>query len=191
VLETRPPSHSHLLQNPLCIAPGPPRGGWEFGFAGRACRLNTRLKVDTIKTFWGSRPNVTDYGLGLIPGIGRIFSPSLCPDRLLSPTSLLYDGNLWLFSLCNAARRWRLPHPSASDAEVSTTSKTSNKKEVLQRTNLPTFLTLFNKLNFLQRYEIAQKYRILHRMFIVCPNITSNFRTIAVFKSCHTKQWFT
>jgi hypothetical protein len=41
-LETRPPSHSHLLHNPLCIAPGPPRGGSEFGFAGRACRLNTQ-----------------------------------------------------------------------------------------------------------------------------------------------------
>jgi hypothetical protein len=26
-LETLPPSHSHLLHNPLCIAPGPPRGG--------------------------------------------------------------------------------------------------------------------------------------------------------------------
>jgi hypothetical protein len=39
-LKTRPPSHSHLLHNPLCIAPGPPRGGWEFGFTGRACRLN-------------------------------------------------------------------------------------------------------------------------------------------------------
>jgi hypothetical protein len=29
-LKTRPPSHSHLLHNPLCIAPGPPRGGWEL-----------------------------------------------------------------------------------------------------------------------------------------------------------------
>jgi hypothetical protein len=45
-LKTRPPSHSHLLHNPLCIAPGPPRGGWEFGFAGRACRLNTQ------EAFW-------------------------------------------------------------------------------------------------------------------------------------------
>jgi hypothetical protein len=26
-LETRPSSHSHLLHIPLCIAPGPPRGG--------------------------------------------------------------------------------------------------------------------------------------------------------------------
>jgi hypothetical protein len=41
-LETRAPSHSHLLHNPLCIAPG----GWEFGFAGRACRLNTQ------EAFW-------------------------------------------------------------------------------------------------------------------------------------------
>jgi hypothetical protein len=45
-LKTRPPSHSHLLHNPLCFAPGPPRGGWEFGFAGRACRLNTQ------EAFW-------------------------------------------------------------------------------------------------------------------------------------------
>jgi hypothetical protein len=30
----------------LCIAPGPPPGGWEFGFAGRACRLNTQ------EAFW-------------------------------------------------------------------------------------------------------------------------------------------
>jgi hypothetical protein len=45
-LKTRPPSHSHLLHNPLCLAPGPPRGGWEFGFAGRACRLNTQ------EAFW-------------------------------------------------------------------------------------------------------------------------------------------
>jgi hypothetical protein len=45
-LETRPPSHSHLLHNTLCIAPGPPRGGWEFGFDGRACRLNTQ------EAFW-------------------------------------------------------------------------------------------------------------------------------------------
>jgi hypothetical protein len=45
-LENRPPSHSHLLHNPLCIAPGPPRGGWEFGFADRACRLNTQ------EAFW-------------------------------------------------------------------------------------------------------------------------------------------
>jgi hypothetical protein len=45
-LKTRPPSHSHLLHNPLCTAPGPPRGGWEFGFAGRACRLNTQ------EAFW-------------------------------------------------------------------------------------------------------------------------------------------
>jgi hypothetical protein len=41
-LKTRPPSHSHLLHNPLCIAPGPPREGWEFGFAVRTCRLNTQ-----------------------------------------------------------------------------------------------------------------------------------------------------
>jgi hypothetical protein len=26
-LKTRSPSHCHLLHNPLCIAPGPPRGG--------------------------------------------------------------------------------------------------------------------------------------------------------------------
>jgi hypothetical protein len=26
-LKTCPPSHSHLLHNPLCIAPGPPQGG--------------------------------------------------------------------------------------------------------------------------------------------------------------------
>jgi hypothetical protein len=45
-LKTRHPSHSHLLHNPLCIAPGPPRGGWEFGFASRACRLNTQ------EAFW-------------------------------------------------------------------------------------------------------------------------------------------
>jgi hypothetical protein len=45
-LKTRPPSHSLLLHNPLCIAPGPPRGGWEFGLAGRACRLNTH------EAFW-------------------------------------------------------------------------------------------------------------------------------------------
>jgi hypothetical protein len=45
-LKTRPPSHSHLLHNPLCIAPGPPRGGWDFGFAGRVCRLNTQ------EAFW-------------------------------------------------------------------------------------------------------------------------------------------
>jgi hypothetical protein len=45
-LKTRPPSHSHLLHNSLCFAPGPPRGGWEFGFAGRACRLNTQ------EAFW-------------------------------------------------------------------------------------------------------------------------------------------
>jgi hypothetical protein len=45
-LKTRPPSHSHLLNNPLCIAPGPPRGDWESGFAGRACRLNTQ------EAFW-------------------------------------------------------------------------------------------------------------------------------------------
>jgi hypothetical protein len=45
-LKTRPPSHSHLLHNLLCIAPGPPRGGWEFGFGGRACRLNTQ------EAFW-------------------------------------------------------------------------------------------------------------------------------------------
>jgi hypothetical protein len=45
-LKSRPPSHSHLLHNPLCLAPGPPLGGWEFGFAGRACRLNTQ------EAFW-------------------------------------------------------------------------------------------------------------------------------------------
>jgi hypothetical protein len=45
-LETRPPSHSHLLHNPLYIASGTPRGGWEFGFAGRTCRLNTQ------EVFW-------------------------------------------------------------------------------------------------------------------------------------------
>jgi hypothetical protein len=42
-LKTRPPSHSHLLHNPLCIVPGPPQGGWEYGFAGRACRLNIHV----------------------------------------------------------------------------------------------------------------------------------------------------
>jgi hypothetical protein len=42
-LETRPPSHSHLLHNPLFIAPGPPRGGWEFVFAGGACRCQNGL----------------------------------------------------------------------------------------------------------------------------------------------------
>jgi hypothetical protein len=45
-LKIRPPSHSHLLHNPFCFAPGPPRGGWESGFAGRACRLNTQ------EAFW-------------------------------------------------------------------------------------------------------------------------------------------
>jgi hypothetical protein len=45
-LETRPPSHSHLLHNPLYIASGPPRGVWESEFAGRTCRLNTQ------EVFW-------------------------------------------------------------------------------------------------------------------------------------------
>jgi hypothetical protein len=38
------------------------------------------------------------------------------------------------------------------------------EQEVLERINLPTFLTLFtSKLNCLQRYDIAQNYRILHK----------------------------
>jgi hypothetical protein len=45
-LKTRLSSHFHLLHNPLCFAPGPPRGGWEFGFVGTTCRLNTH------EAFW-------------------------------------------------------------------------------------------------------------------------------------------
>jgi hypothetical protein len=46
------------------------------------------------------------------------------------------------------------------------------------------FVHLRQKLNSLQRYDIAQNYRILHRFFSVYHNITSKFRTIAVFKNC-------
>jgi hypothetical protein len=39
------------------------------------------------------------------------------------------------------------------------------QQEVVKRTNSPTFFTLFeNKLKSLQIYDIAQNYRILHRM---------------------------
>jgi hypothetical protein len=38
------------------------------------------------------------------------------------------------------------------------------KQEVLERTDPPTVLTLFNKLSSLQRHGIAYNYRILHRV---------------------------
>jgi hypothetical protein len=64
---------------------------------------------------------------------------------------------------------------------VVITERRKIKQKVLERTNLPTFLTLFkNKLKSLQRYGIAQNYRILHS---VSPNITSKFRTIAIPKN--------
>jgi hypothetical protein len=37
-------------------------------------------------------------------------------------------------------------------------------QEVLDRTNLPTFLTLFNKINSLQIQNTAKNYGILHRL---------------------------
>jgi hypothetical protein len=52
-----------------------------------------------------------------------------------------------------------------------------NNKEVLERTNPPTFPTLFNKLNSLKRYDTAQNYTILHS---VCLNVTSKFCTIDI-----------
>jgi hypothetical protein len=54
----------------------------------------------------------------------------------------------------------------------------------MERTNLPACLTLFNKkLNSLQRYDVAQKCGILHRVISVCLNITSTIYTIAIFKT--------
>jgi uncharacterized membrane protein YukC len=40
------------------------------------------------------------------------------------------------------------------------------------------------KLNSLQRYDIAQNYRILHRVVQRLSQHNSKFRTIAIFKNC-------
>jgi hypothetical protein len=48
-------------------------------------------------------------------------------------------------------------------------------QERLERTDPPASLTLFNKLNCLQRYDVAQ-------WLSVCSNITTEFHTIAIFK---------
>jgi hypothetical protein len=53
-------------------------------------------------------------------------------------------------------------------------------QEILERTNLLTFLTSLNKLNRIHRYDIAQNYRILV-WFSICPNTTSKFHT-TIFK---------
>jgi hypothetical protein len=42
-------------------------------------------------------------------------------------------------------------------------------QEVLEKSNPRTFLILFNKLKSLQRYDIAQNCRILHRVFQHLP----------------------
>jgi hypothetical protein len=60
----------------------------------------------------------------------------------------------------------------------------NSKEEVLERTNLPSFLTVFTKSYIVYRYVTLQKnYIITHRVFSIRPDITSKFRTIAVFKS--------
>jgi hypothetical protein len=46
------------------------------------------------------------------------------------------------------------------------------------------FIHLRRKLNSLERYDIAQNYRILHRVVHRYSNITSKFHTIAIFKNC-------
>jgi hypothetical protein len=46
------------------------------------------------------------------------------------------------------------------------------------------FIHLRWKLNSLQRYDIAQNYRILHAVVQIYHKITSTFRTIAIFKNC-------
>jgi hypothetical protein len=95
-LKTSSPSHSHLLHNPLCIAPGPPRGGWEFGFPGRACRLNTQ---EAFLYLTGHA-----YSCTWVPGVKR---PGRDADH--SPSSSAEVENEWeLYLPSPQAPLWRV-----------------------------------------------------------------------------------
>jgi hypothetical protein len=62
-----------------------------------------------------------------------------------------------------------------------------DKHKFMEKSNSFNFLTLCNKLNSLQRYDILQNYRIIHRMVHICPDITSNYHTFAMLKPSSIK----
>jgi hypothetical protein len=60
-------------------------------------------------------------------------------------------------------------------------------QEILERNNLPTFLTLFNKLNSLHRHDNAQNYRIQRKMVQRLSNITYNFALSSYLRASSVK----
>jgi hypothetical protein len=117
-LKTRPPSHSHLLHIPLCIAPGPPRG-IQFVLLLLNYRKISAVGIILYNIFVDSKSDIKSDNSqhGRHVSRKRIYlllsssssSSSLphfyCPYRLCVPPGILANGYRFLYF--GVMRLWR------------------------------------------------------------------------------------